>query len=520
MGGGARPPADAARGWLGACARFVAAEGLDPAVLSLLRAYGSDEADLTEVSEVSEVTFPELEAAALAEAADQRARVQARLEGEVDPDQAALFARRLGAVCELLEALSPEGPAARVLRVGLWRRIDDILAAPGPWALRVRACVDFYFSHAALLRHAATAAPVALESLLAEVAWRPLAPGLAHARVVGPTPSGPVHLNLLRLRPGCRLEAAQTAEVGDFAAWVRSRGAPAATSGGFFLYSEADIRPPSRRRDPVGLLVVAGEVRVPPVFRRSALVQGRGGPVRIAQIGPEQARLHLADGRRLRPVRGGEAGPGELPVRAVNRAEAEAVDTGAARGLAVVAHRVVAAGQGRLAVPLNGLVLLLPPGEAAPPVGSELRWVLDEDLHTAMAGGPRLLRHGEVELDLLREDFAGSAPPVTFSRDETFDQNLLPRLVAGLDPEGTVFFAAIDGRNLDRAPGFTLRRAARLLAALGCTEALNLDGGSSKRMVVAGEQVDLASTEVISGGGGAARVRPVNTALLAFPAGD
>lgn len=502
-------------GWLAACGRFAEETGLDPAVLSLLRAYGDPERDGADDTGHG---FADLEAAALADAAAQGDRVRDRLSAEVDPDQAALFARRLGAVCALLEGLAAQSAAARVLRVGLWRRVDDILAAPGPWALRVRACVDFYFSHAALLRHARTAepVPVPLARRAAEAVWEAVAPGVDHARLDGPTEQGPVHINLLRVAPGARLEAAETARVGELAAWVRSRGAAAATSGGFFLYSEADIQPPSRRRDPVGVLVVAGEVRVPPVFRRSALVQAPGGPVRIAQLGPEQAVLVLDDGRRLRPVRDGSPGAGELPVRAVNRAEAEHLDTGAAAGLAVVGSRVVAAGQGRLAVPLNGLALLLPPGEPTPPVGSEVRWVLDTPLHTAMAGGPRLLRGGEVELDLLREDFAGSAPPVTFSRDETFDQNLLPRLVAGLDPAGTLFLAAIDGRNLDRAPGLTLRRAAGLLAALGCTEALNLDGGSSKRMVVDGAVVDLASTEVVSGTTGGARVRPVNTALLVY----
>ena len=88
------------------------------------------------------------------------------------------------------------------------------------------------------------------------------------------------------------------------------------------------------------------------------------------------------------------------------------------------------------------------------------------------------------------EDFQKSAPPVTFSQDETFDQNLLPRMAAGIDSQGTLFFAAIDGRNFHRAPGMTLEQTARWMQALGCITAMNLDGGSSKRMVVQNQVVD------------------------------
>ena len=132
-----------------------------------------------------------------------------------------------------------------------------------------------------------------------------------------------------------------------------------------------------------------------------------------------------------------------------------------------------------------------------------------------MAGGPRLLREGRIELDLVRQDFAGSAPPLTFSQDETFDQNRLPRMAAGLDASGVLFLVAIDGRNIERALGSTLRQTAALCRALGCVDAMNLDGGSSKRMIVEGEVVDLSTTEVIASGA-SARVRPVHSAIVVF----
>lgn len=114
-----------------------------------------------------------------------------------------------------------------------------------------------------------------------------------------------------------------------------------------------------------------------------------------------------------------------------------------------------------------------------------------------MAGGPILLSPGGDALDMAREDFRGSAPPVTFSQDETFDRNLLPRMGAGLCADGELVFVAVDGRNLDRALGLTLRGTSELLASLGCVRALNLDGGSSKRMVIAGKGVVCINTTEI-----------------------
>ena len=133
-----------------------------------------------------------------------------------------------------------------------------------------------------------------------------------------------------------------------------------------------------------------------------------------------------------------------------------------------------------------------------------------------MAGGPRLLRGGLPDISLVEQDFAGSAPPVTFSQDETFDQNLLPRMAAGLTGDGTLILVAIDGRNFEHALGMTLRQTAALCRTLGCVEAMNLDGGSSKRMVVGSELVDLSSTEVVSTSQSQAHVRPVHSGLLLF----
>lgn len=406
--------------------------------------------------------------------------IASRLMDEVDLDQGRLFQRRFEATLLLLEALVL--PAARLLRVGLHRRMLEVLADVGPRALRVRACTDFFYSQGAMLHHARPELPAPWEL---PRAWASMAEGVEHARVTGGTRLGPVHVNLLRVR-GRQLECMDARQVGDLVEVVRLCNGVAGVSGGFFLYSEPDIQAPSRRTDPVGLLVSEGQLENLPVFRRAALVDGRIRVVDMEDVGIAHNDLSAL---------------GHRPV-AFNRAFGERCPDHDGESAAIVGMEIVARGRGAMDIPLAGVV-----------VCGELPEELDFDGQEAIAGGPMLIREGRTGLDLAAEDFAGSAPPVTFSQDETFDQNLLPRLAVGESPEGLVFIA-VDGRDFERAPGFTLGMTARFLQELGCHTAMNLDGGSSKRMVVGGRVVDLPSTEIRGAEAGPERVRPVHTAIV------
>lgn len=425
---------------------------------------------------------------------------------DVDRGQAELFARRVLAVDGFLAASGD--PMARLLRVGLRHRLAGILAASRPHATRVRALADFYYSHGCRHRHriGATAGLPEVVDAVADLRWRAVCDGLEHAEIDGRFASGPTHVNLLRVDPRrIDLEVADLRDAAhagvSFAASVAGAGAIAATSGGFFLYSEPDIAAPSRRHDPVGLVVRGGEVVAPPVFARGALWLDAAGNGALERIGLRDVIARSARGW-ARSLHG-----------AIHRAHAE-------RGpdvpsFAVVGHQVVAVGT-RLHVPLNGFVVAR--DDLAVEPGDALEYAIDRRPapHCAIAGGPMLVEDGAPVLDLRREDFWGSAPPVTFSQDETGDQNLLPRLGVGLR-DGTLVFAAVDGRNLDRALGMTLAELARLFVALGCERAVNLDGGSSKRMLVEGRTLDLPSTEVVGEAAVDPSVRPVYSAILMRP---
>ena len=73
---------------------------------------------------------------------------------------------------------------------------------------------------------------------------------------------------------------------------------------------------------------------------------------------------------------------------------------------------------------------------------------------------------------------------------------------------------AVDGRNFEASVGMTLKGLADFMIRLGCTDAVNFDGGSSKRMVVKGRTVDLSSTAIVVDEKGSAPKRPLSSALL------
>ena len=132
----------------------------------------------------------------------------------------------------------------------------------------------------------------------------------------------------------------------------------------------------------------------------------------------------------------------------------------------------------KVRVPLAGFVLIVPIGmqNGLDPLlckGGEIEvsYALpppNDGIANAMAGGPmffsdEICNHDDCHsMDLFLEDFKGSAPPVTFSQDETYDHNLLPRMgvcIAKCKDTGNeeLVCVAVDRRNLERALGLTLR---------------------------------------------------------------
>ena len=87
-----------------------------------------------------------------------------------------------------------------------------------------------------------------------------------------------------------------------------------------------------------------------------------------------------------------------------------------------------------------------------------------------------------------------------------FETTPHPRTVIARDRRGSWWLITIDGRQPGRAIGMSFSEMQALLARLGATDALNLDGGGSTTMVVRGEVVNRPSDPI--------GPRPVSDALI------
>ena len=193
-----------------------------------------------------------------------------------------------------------------------------------------------------------------------------------------------------------------------------------------------------------------------------------------------------------------------------------------------VVNRVVTSKRngGVIEAPVNGFVLAFPRGHpvaASIEIGDEVLFRMKPDrdigtVSTAMGGGPVLPCDGTYP-SMDEELFTGDFPPVSFSSDSTIDTNPLPRLAWGIDDRDRLVAAAVDGRNLALSIGKSIMEMDGMMRALGCVRALNMDGGSSKRMCVDGRVVDLSSTEILldEPADEPPPQRPIRSALIAAP---
>ena len=507
-----------------------------------------------------------------------QARISTELLLEIDADQASMFGRRFLSVSTLLQKKDDDSTnitTKQLLRLALHRRTAQILSTTDQIlskrkALRVRGLVDFIWSQSLVLSlkddPANNTRPTLcelvqkyeLQSTRASSYYKEFASGFFHAQIDEVTRDfGPVHINILRINiNACQMKCLDARNsCTDLAILARDMKAVAAISGGFFLYSEPDIDVPSKRTDPVGLIIEDGNIRGPPVFQRAALLQTGEDSMAIDRIGMDGVTCAF----RFEDKHGGPlvvpVTIGRNKVRCFHRGNAEDVTVIEGEcGLSIVGSTIVdskaaSSPTTKMSIPLAGFVLIFPPNAidlmlSEKDVTISVLYELPRpynNVQNAMAGGPMFFDDTKDSchtMDLPFEDFKGSAPPVTFSQDETHDHNLLPRMGVGIAkcPESgskQLVCVAIDGRNLERALGTTLQGTADLLRALGCQKAMNLDGGSSKRMVIFDPEeehrvVCLSTTEIKAAANGqsndgsenvksAEPSRPVHSAIVFIP---
>jgi Phosphodiester glycosidase len=125
-----------------------------------------------------------------------------------------------------------------------------------------------------------------------------------------------------------------------------------------------------------------------------------------------------------------------------------------------------------------------------------------------LQAGPLLVADGEVAYDPEADEEGFKAAAHQFDPDPTEGRH--PRAAIGLAGDGRIVTVVCDGRSRHDA-GLTLVELARLLVALGCRDALNLDGGGSASLISGGrlQNMPRGDFETPEPGG-----RAVSTALV------
>jgi hypothetical protein len=256
---------------------------------------------------------------------------------------------------------------------------------------------------------------------------------------------------------------------------------------------------------PLGLLIDRTRVVASPIYGRSSF--GIYRQRRFLWGNPEfSGRIHTP--------------AGDVPVVSLNGKRPDVAVTvytpdfgdstrTSAEGLeaAVAAGRVVGLGTHDMEIPREGIVIAVHGDTvetlAELEIGDEVGfdwgvtppWSLCD---LAIGGGPRLVRDGRPDITSAAERFAAG-----FSRERA------PRSAVGATGDGRLLLVAIDGRNPPRDCGVTLAEAAQVMIALGCQQAMNLDGGGSTTMVVGHRVVNSPSD---------GRERGISTGILVLPA--
>ncbi len=109
--------------------------------------------------------------------------------------------------------------------------------------------------------------------------------------------------------------------------------------------------------------------------------------------------------------------------------------------------------------------------------------ILYENLMVGIGGAPVLVKDGVPTITYNEEIMWGSGVGLA---------NSDPRTAVGFTSENKVIFLVADGRQSQSA-GVSLIELADIMIALGCIEALNLDGGGSSQMAVAGDYINTPS---------------------------
>lgn len=150
--------------------------------------------------------------------------------------------------------------------------------------------------------------------------------------------------------------------------------------------------------------------------------------------------------------------------------------------LQIVGNKITAASANPLFIPENGYVLVGPKSKLGKLFGADYvdveiktnpKW---ENVQHIISGGPYLLKDNQIFIDMTAQKLQSIG-----------GRN--PRTAIGYTEDNNLILVAVDGRE-GSSVGLTLVELAKLMKTLGCTNAINLDGGGSTVMYIKGQIVN------------------------------
>lgn len=150
--------------------------------------------------------------------------------------------------------------------------------------------------------------------------------------------------------------------------------------------------------------------------------------------------------------------------------------------LQIVGNKITAASANPLSIPENGYVLVGPKSKLGKLFGADYvdveiktnpKW---EKVQHIISGGPYLLKDNQIFIDMTAQKLQSIG-----------GRN--PRTAIGYTEDNNLVLVAVDGRE-GSSVGLTLVELAKLMKTLGCTNAINLDGGGSTVMYIKGQIVN------------------------------
>lgn len=150
--------------------------------------------------------------------------------------------------------------------------------------------------------------------------------------------------------------------------------------------------------------------------------------------------------------------------------------------LQVVGNKITAVSTNPLFIPKNGYVIVGPKSQLNKLIGAKKveveistnpKW---ENVKHIISGGPYLVKDNQIFIDMTAQKLQSIG-----------GRN--PRTAIGYTKDNDLILVTVDGRE-GSSIGLTLKELASLMKSLGCTNAINLDGGCSTVMYVNGQIVN------------------------------